>query len=213
MTILSAQKLAIGYGKHTVLHSFSATLAVGQLVALIGRNGTGKTTLLRTLAGLQKPHSGEVWLQGLPIQSYSAQARAQLLAYVSTERLTLEYFTVLEVLQTGRHPHTNWYNQLSSGEHDLVQAVAKQLDIVHLLPKTLHHLSDGERQKVMIARALVQDTPLLLLDEPTAHLDWQARREVFELLRSINKTTQKTMLIATHELDLAEMIADATWRV
>ena len=186
--------LTIGYhlgrkGEKVVARGLSATLAGGQLTCLLGRNGSGKSTLLRTLAERWK---GEV-------------------AVVLTDRVDVKNMTVEEVVGLGRTPYTNFWGMLSAEDKAVVAQSMQQVGIGALARRDFSTLSDGERQKVMIAKALAQQTPLVLLDEPTAFLDYPSKVETLLLLRRIGREAQKTIFLSTHDLELALQVADRLW--
>jgi iron complex transport system ATP-binding protein len=217
MSILSTQNLSIGYskkGKTDMIQSgLDLQLRAGELVCLIGPNGTGKSTLLRTLSGLQKPLGGKTLIDGTDAIKLSLREKALLIALVLTDRVDIENATVYNIVSLGRHPHTSWWGNISEEEDACIREV---IEMVHLEHKTncfLSELSDGERQRAMIAKALAQDTPIILLDEPTAHLDLPNRVEIMLLLHKLAHKTQKAILLSTHELDLALQAADRIWLI
>ena len=212
---LSTHNLSIGYEKKTktniVQSNLNLELRFGELVCLIGPNGSGKSTLLRTLSGLQKALDGEVFFSGKDIEQLSQHERALTLAMVLTDRVDIENTTVEEIVRMGRQPHTSWWGNMSETDE---QKVREAIGLVHLQHKSTHNLnelSDGERQRVMIAKALAQDTPVIILDEPTAHLDLPNRVEIMLLLHRLAHTTGKAILLSTHELDMALQAADRIW--
>lgn len=186
-------------------------LLAGELVCLIGPNGAGKSTLLRTMAGLQPPLAGSPLLGGRPLSRLSARERAMGVAVVLTERLSAPDLRVRELVALGRAPYTGWGGGLQPEDEQAVDRALEQVQAQELAARKLHALSDGEYQRVMIARALAQDTPLLLLDEPTAHLDVLHRMEVLRLLRRIARQSGKAVVLSTHELQLALQAADLLW--
>ncbi len=215
MSILTTQNLSIGYLKkrktNVVQSDLNLVLKAGELVCLIGPNGSGKSTLLRTLVGLQKPLSGIASIDEKDISEISQQEKALLISLVLTDRVDVENATVKDIVSFGRHPYSNWWG--NTNEED-VAFVNEALEMVHLQNKTNHYLnelSDGERQRVMIAKALAQDTPIIMLDEPTAHLDLPNRVEIMLLLHKLAHKTGKAILLSTHELDLALQAADRIW--
>ena len=198
------ESLTIGYrrGRKTtmVAAKLSATLENGRLTCLLGRNGTGKSTLLRTLADLQKPLDGQI-----------SPEFHENCAIVLTEQPDLQNFTVEEVVGLGRTPHTNFWGTLREEDRAFVRHAMQQVDIAHFATADIASLSDGERQKVMIAKALAQQTEVILLDEPTAFLDFVSRREVFLLLHRLAHEQGKAILLSTHEIALADTFADTIW--
>ena len=214
-SILNTHNLTIGYSKKrnkiVVQSDLNLDLKAGELVCLIGQNGCGKSTLLRTLAGLQKPLHGKVLVDNQELEKIRIHEKARILALVLTEKVDIENATVADIVRMGRQPYSNWWGDLSNSD---VEIVRESIEMVHLGNKTnsqLNELSDGERQRVMIAKALAQDTPLILLDEPTAHLDLPNRVEIMLLLHKLAHTTGKSVIISTHELDMALQAADRIW--
>lgn len=191
---IQCSQLSIGYDKRVVQASLSFALYTGEMVCLLGRNGCGKSTLLRTLAGLQRPLVGELHI-GQP-------------AIVLTERLNLDNTTVREVVAMGRYPYTPLTGRLSEHDWAVVDAMMDRVGLTKLASHYFNALSDGEKQRVLIAKAMSQETDVILLDEPTAHLDIPNRICVMELLRQLAHEEGKTILISTHELELALRMAD-----
>lgn len=215
MSILTTQHLSIGYskkGKTNVIQSeLNLDLEAGELVCLIGPNGSGKSTLLRSLAGLQKSLSGNVRIKEKDLTKLSQHEKALQLALVLTDRVEIENATVYDVVSFGRHPHSGWWGNVSEEDE---QHILEAIQMVHLdgkMHQNINELSDGERQRAMIAKALAQDTPIIMLDEPTAHLDLPNRVEIMLLLHRLAHKTQKGILLSTHELDLALQAADRIW--
>jgi len=217
MSILTTQNLSIGYskkGKTDIIQSdLQLKLRAGELVCLIGPNGSGKSTLLRTLAGLQKPISGKTLIEGEEAAKLSQHEKALLISLVLTERVDIENATVYNIVSLGRHPHTPWWGNTSEKEDAFIHEVIEMVHLEHKTNSYLSELSDGERQRAMIAKALAQDTPIILLDEPTAHLDLPNRVEIMLLLHKLAHKTQKAILLSTHELDLALQAADKIWLI
>lgn len=211
--LLVAQNLSIGYGGRALLSSLSLSLRPGTFVCLIGANGTGKSTLLRTLAGLTKPLKGSVQLQGHHLFHLQPQERAKQISLVLTDRVDVDWLSVTEMVSLGRYPYTDWRGRLGLEDRRMVQQAIAAVGLSELSQKLMNHISDGERQKAMIARALVQQTPLMLLDEPTAYLDMQRRVELMQLLRSLAHNQHRTILLSTHDLDLALHSADQLWLI
>jgi iron complex transport system ATP-binding protein len=214
--LLTAESLTIGYrssGRATrpIAGPLALALRPGELVCLLGPNGAGKSTLMRTLAGLQPPLAGRLDLGGMPLADLGAGDRARQLSIVLTDRVEASGLTVLELVRLGRHPHTGWLGGLSPHDEAQVQAALAATGTQAFAPRPVGELSDGERQKVLLARALAQDTPVVLLDEPTAHLDLPNRVSLMRLLHRLARQTGKAILLSTHELDLALQAADRIW--
>jgi iron complex transport system ATP-binding protein len=215
MFILQTSSLTIGYTQHKtpviVQSDLNLMVRSGEMVCLIGPNGSGKSTLLRTLCGLQHPVGGQSFVKGVDIQKISNHERALLISLVLTDRIDVEHATVKAIVAMGRHPYSNWWGNVSEEDDEKVNEAIR---LVHLEGKAgslLTELSDGERQRVMIAKAFVQDTPIIILDEPTAHLDLPNRVEIMLLLHKLAHKTGKTIVISTHELDMALQAADRIW--
>ena len=186
-------------------------LRAGELVCLIGPNGSGKSTLLRTLTGLQKPLSGKTLIDGKEIIKLKQLEKALLIALVLTERIEIENATVYNLVSLGRHPHSNWWGNITDEEDAIIREAIEMVHLSHKIHQNINELSDGERQRAMIAKALAQDTPIIMLDEPTAHLDLPNRVEIMLLLHRLAHKTDKAILLSTHELDLALQAADRIW--
>lgn len=211
-TILAASDLNIGYpskGHHNIIaENLNLMLEKGRLISLVGANGIGKSTLLRTITGIQKALSGTVLLNGKDIFSYEPLALAQHLSLVLTEKLPPSNLTVFELVALGRQPYTNWLGKLSEEDLEKTNQAIALTHIEHLTHKRHHEISDGQLQIVLIARALAQDTPLIILDEPTTHLDLFHKVSVFKLLKKLSKETNKCILFSTHDIDLAIQLSD-----
>ena len=213
---LETRDLAIGYrrrGKRDVLlaRQLNLSLQPGKLVGLLGPNGVGKSTLLRTLAGMQKPLAGRVLLEGSDVSSLKPQDLARRLSIVLTATPQPSLMNSYGLVAMGRHPHTDWLGRLTDDDH---AAVAWALDAVNgadLAEEPIAELSDGQRQKLMIARALAQQSDIMLLDEPTAYLDLPRRIEIMGLLKRLAQTTGLAILVSTHDLDLALRNCDSLW--
>jgi len=212
MNILKTTNLNIGYkskkGVTTIAENLNLNLGQGKLITLIGANGIGKSTLLRTITGIQKPLSGEVYLSGKNILQYKPLELAQNLSLVLTEKLPPSNLSVFELVALGRQPYTNWVDKLSDDDVLKIKDAMQLTQIEHLASKKHFEISDGQLQKVLIARALAQDTPLIILDEPTTHLDLLHKVSLFKLLKKLTKETQKCILFSTHDIDLAIQLSD-----
>lgn len=203
------EALAIGYGnRHIVAKGISATIEQGKLTCLIGGNGMGKSTLLRTISGLLPKLGGHIWLADRDIGSLSAHERARTVSIVSTQRPDAEALTVHDLVGIGRSPYTNFWGKLTPKDETAVSRSLSQVGATPLTHRRMSSLSDGEAQKVMIARALAQETPIILLDEPTAFLDFGARIDTLRLLSRLAHDAGKTILMSTHDLELATELAD-----
>lgn len=215
MAILSTRNLSIGYAKkHTqyiVQSNLHLQLKAGELVCLIGPNGCGKSTLLRTISGLQKAIEGEVLMNGKELHQLSVARRARRIALVLTDRIDLDNATVYNIVAFGRHPYSNWWGGITPESEKLIRQSIEMVHLTHKIDACFNELSDGERQRVMIAKALAQDTPIVLLDEPTAHLDLPNRVEIMLLLHRLAHDTNKCIMLSTHELDMALQAADKIW--
>ncbi len=175
----------------------------GEPVAIIGDNGAGKSTLLRTLCHLQRPLSGRVLLGGADLAGVSAAERSRHIAYVSTEPILATYTTVYQLIALGRIPYSGWAGRLSAVDHRAIVLAMEQTGILDLGARSIDTLSDGQRQRVMIARGLCQSTDVLILDEPTAFLDNRNRRSIIELLHALSRDLGKVVIYSTHEVGLA----------
>lgn len=210
--IITTHDLSIGYRtkKETVVVAQNLNLELnrGKLISLIGANGIGKSTLLRTLTGIQKPISGNALLNNRNIADHTSLQLAQQLSLVLTERLPPSNLTVFELVALGRQPYTNWIGTLTDDDILKVNEAIELTQISHLAHKRHFEISDGQLQKVLIARALAQDTPLIILDEPTTHLDLLHKISLFKLLKKLTSETQKCILFSTHDIDLAIQLSD-----
>jgi iron complex transport system ATP-binding protein len=207
---LSLHDLSVGYAstnsRNILFENLNLSLTAGQLVCFMGPNGSGKSTLIRTLAGLHPPLTGTI-KTGDRLEGINPSA----ISVVLTDKIQSVNLTAYEVVAFGRYPYLNWRVNLSWQDEEVIERAIRQINIGHLRNKKLYELSDGQLQMVMIARALAQDTPVILLDEPTAHLDLNNRVEIMKFLRQLSRTTNKAILISTHELDLALQTADLIW--
>lgn len=215
--IISAQNLSIGYPKSrsrntSVLYKdMSFNLYAGELTCLLGSNGAGKSTLLRTLTGLQLPLGGDVLLKAKNILRYSEQELSTLLGLVLTDKTVVGGLTVSELVGLGRYPYTGFFGRLTKEDHHIIEKAMHDVCILHKKDSYVAELSDGERQKVMIAKALAQECPIIILDEPTAFLDIVNRIEIMNLLHLIASQHNKTILLSTHDIELALTLADRLW--
>ncbi len=201
--MIRLEDINVGYGSRTLLEGASATFERGTLTALLGRNGAGKSTLLRAVAALGKVESGVIRLCGDDIRTLDAEQIARRISFVTTDKVRIPNLTCEDVVALGRAPYTNWIGRMQDIDHEIVAKALAAVGISEFACKTMDAMSDGECQRVMIARALAQQTPVILLDEPTAFLDLPTRHEVCALLRRLAHTEGKTILFSTHDLDIA----------
>lgn len=213
--ILEGQHVSIGYRqkKHDILvhRDLNFRLYQGELTCLLGANGSGKSTLLRTLSAVQPSLSGDIFLLDKPLNRYAERERSRTIGVVLTERTQTGGLTVWELVALGRQPHTGFFGRLNATDKGLIDYAIEAVGISRLAHSYMAELSDGERQKAFIAKALVQECPLILLDEPTAFLDVVSRIEIMTLLRRLAKEEQKAILLSTHDIDQALLLADRLW--
>lgn len=209
------RKLTTGYpGKGSakiVAKDIDATISSGELTCLLGANGVGKSTLLRTLSAFQPPIGGEIEIMGKKLTEYTDKQLATVIGVVLTEKCSLRNMTVEELVGMGRSPYTGFWGNLGKEDKKIVENAIAMMRIEDLKYRMMHTLSDGERQKVMIAKALAQETPVIFLDEPTAFLDFPSKVEIMQLLHHLSRSTNKTIFLSTHDLELALQIADKIW--
>ena len=207
--------LDIGYrtkqSTRTVAHDINATIRSGELTCLLGQNGIGKSTLLRTLSAFQPKLAGTISINGTDLDTYSERQLAKTIGVVLTERPDVQQMTVEEMVAMGRSPYTGFWGRLTADDHRIVGESIALVGIEALSARLVSTLSDGERQKVMIAKALAQQTPVIFLDEPTAFLDYPSKVEMLLLLRRISREARKTIFLSTHDLELALQVADTLW--
>jgi iron complex transport system ATP-binding protein len=214
--VIETSGLAIGYlqkgKKPEVVHpSLQLQLHTGQLTSLLGLNGAGKSTLLRTICGFQPALGGQIRINGRPLSTYSQGELSRTIGVVLTEKTNAGGITTQELVSLGRHPYTGFFGRLRAKDRRIVAESLKAVDMAHLSTRYLSELSDGERQKAMIAKALAQQCPVIVLDEPTAFLDVTSRIETMSLLHRLTSEQGKTILLSTHDLDLALQMSDCLW--
>ena len=210
--ILETKDLTIGFGKNKtikiVVENINLRLQAGQLIALIGSNGAGKSTLLRTLARVQNPLGGLVFVENRDVNEFSNLEIAQKISLVLTEKLPESNLTVYDIIALGRQPYTNWVGKLSAVDLVAIEAAIACTEIEHLRDKKHFEISDGQLQIVLIARALAQETPIIILDEPTTHLDLPHKISLFRLLKKLAVESGKCIVFSTHDIELAIEMAD-----
>lgn len=209
---LETKDLTIGYRQKRqekiIASELNLQIPQGKLVALLGKNGIGKSTFLRTISKVQEPLRGHIYLHQKELSTYSHLELSKTLSLVLTERLPVSQLTVFELIALGRQPYTNWIDKLTPEDIEKVHWAMEQTEVSPLQHNYFYELSDGQLQRVLIARALAQDTEVIMLDEPTAHLDIHHTFKVFSLLKKLVATTHKTILISTHEVNLAIQLSD-----
>jgi iron complex transport system ATP-binding protein len=210
---LEVNDLQIGYrdknSHRSLTPPLNFALPPDSLTAVVGINGAGKSTLLRTLSGMHPALCGQVFIQGTPIDRMTPLDRAQRLSVVLTEPIASKNLTVTELVSLGRHPYTNWIGQLSEADLNRVSYALEKMELESIKRQACHSISDGQLQRALIGRALSQDTALMLLDEPTTHLDLYHKVKILKLLKEVAHTAHKTILFSTHEIDLAIQLCDS----
>jgi len=210
-TAIKLSNLTIGYSKDSGLVSnIACSIGEGEMVALVGRNGSGKSTLIKTLSGLLPPLEGNYQFRDKSYRELSAIVRARTISYVAASSIHAPNLNVFEIVSLGRHPYTNWMGGLAEKDLEIINRVINWVGLKGYKTKRFTQLSDGEKQRVMIARALAQDTPIVLFDEPTAFLDLPNKFELIQLLATL-KSRKKTILFSTHDLETAWLWADKFW--
>lgn len=208
--MLILHDVTTGYGKKVIAQHLNANLLRGELVALLGPNGCGKSTLLRTMAALQPALSGTVSYEGKALTAYSQRELAQRISIVLTQRIEAEALTVEDVVKMGRTPYATLFSR-STDEDETIQEAMARTQTEAFRHRMISTLSDGERQRVFIAKSLAQQTPLILLDEPTAFLDFQTKVKTLRLLQQLAHSEQKAILLSTHDVELALHFCDQLW--
>lgn len=213
--ILQAHNLNIGYknGKQQsiIAQNLNCEIFEGEMLCLLGPNGSGKSTFIRTIAGLQPALSGSIFIRNRHIDEKNAAQLAKNMSVVLTDTVQMPNTTVWDIVSYGRHPHTNWLGMLSETDRAIITDAIEKVGLSEFHNRNLTTLSDGEKQRAMIAKALAQDTDFIILDEPTAHLDLPNRIAIMKLLKDLAHSTRKSILLSTHELDLALQVADRIW--
>lgn len=211
--VLRTIGLEIGYKGHALMPPIDAALHEGEAVALVGANGSGKTTLFKTLTGNLKPINGKVELCGKPLAEYTPNERAKRFSLVLTEKPDDLFLRVFDIVAAGRYPHSGLMAKLHDEDYNMIQEKLQIIGIEPLIDRDFVSLSDGEKQKVMIAKALVQDTPIIYMDEPTAFLDYPSKVELMLLIDRLAKEEHKTILYSSHDLELLMKHASTMWVV
>ncbi len=207
--MLSYHHIISGYDRPLLQEAFSGTLEKGRLVALLGRNGCGKTTLIHTTVGFVAPLEGQIRIDNRPVGTLSIKERAKLMSIVGTKAVQSPYMCVYDLIALGRYPYLSFMGRLQDKDRVFIEEIVQVLGIEHLQYKRISSCSDGEQQLVQLARALAQDTPIILLDEATAHLDFVNKVKIFERLQALAKNQGKLILMSTHDLHIALRYADS----
>lgn len=201
--MIALENLTLGFKSRTLIKDVSVTFSSGELIALIGRNGAGKSTLLKTIIGQQTPQDGDILVNGESIRSISAEKLSRTVSFVSTERTRIANLTCEDLVSIGRSPYTNWIGKMQKEDMDIVYKSLEAVGMSSYAKRSCDTLSDGENQKIMIARALAQTTPVIILDEPTAFLDIPTRFDLCRLLRRLAHEEHKCIIFSTHDTDSA----------
>ena len=207
--MIKLNDITLSFGSRTLIERASAHFECGRMTALLGRNGTGKSTLLRAIASLGEVQGGAIEIGGRELSELSNADLARMVAFVNTERVSVEAMTAYDLVAVGRSPYTDWSGRLRSSDHEVIERSIRIAGVEHLADRYVDTLSDGECQRVMIAKALAQDTPAILLDEPTSYLDMPNRYELCTLLGRLAHDEGKCVLFSTHELDIALTLSDS----
>lgn len=214
---LEINELEIGYKyrrkSNIVLSKINLTTRRGEFICLLGKNGSGKSTFLRTLAGMQKELNGSILLNRQPLSNFGNREKAKKIAVVLTERLQIGAMRGYDIVEFGRYPHTGWVGKLTPTDHEKVKQCLEDVDATHLANREINQLSDGERQRLIIARALAQEPELMLLDEPSSFLDAPGKIELAILLRDLAYKRNITVIAATHDLDISLRTSDRIWLI
>jgi len=209
--LLSVVDLGIGFPERLIIPSINASVFSGELVSVIGHNGTGKSTLLGTLAGIRKKLAGEIRINGKDTSVMSRKEFASMVGYVSTEQVNAPDMKVYDLVALGRFAYTNWMGSITGEDKKIIFDSIEKVGLSRLMYRNIGELSDGEKQRAMIARVLAQDTSLLIMDEPTAFLDLRNRYEIIHLLQSLAVSGKKTIILSTHDLQSALGESDKIW--
>ena len=207
--MIQLSNISLAFGERTLIEGATTRFECGEMVALLGRNGTGKSTLLRAIAKLGEVAQGEIMVDGKAISEIDIRTFARLVAFVNTERVDIDSMRAYDLVAIGRSPYTDWMGRLTNEDRAIIERAMQITGVDKLADRMVETLSDGECQRVMIARALAQDTPVILLDEPTAFLDLPNRYELCTLLGRLAHDEGKLIVFSTHELDIALTLADS----
>ncbi len=214
---INIQDLLIGYGSGSnscaILAPISATVSKGELICLIGENGKGKSTLIKTISNNLKPISGKISILSKDISKYNSRELASCISLVLADRISIGMISVYDLVAFGRYPFTNWLAKINQRDQQIINESLEDCGITHLSQRFFSNLSDGEKQKVLIARAIAQQTPIIILDEPLNHLDLINKAEIFSLLKRLCTDKGKAIILSTHQIDLALQASDKIWLI
>lgn len=213
MEVLRTKDLLVGYKDVSILPPINVALNEGDLIALIGPNGAGKSTLFKTLTAHIKPVSGNIELMGKELSSYSPKEKARLIGLVLTSRPDDMFLKVYDVVASGRSPYTNFFGKIEKEDENAIHESLEIVGIKHLIDRYFDTLSDGEKQKIMIAKTIAQNTPVIFMDEPTAFIDYPSKIELFSLMKTLTKERKKTIIFSSHDLELLLRYTDDLWTI
>ncbi|MDA8596094.1 ABC transporter ATP-binding protein [Flavobacteriaceae bacterium] len=205
------KNLQVGYGKKSIGPNLNLEIPQGKFIVILGRNGIGKSSLIRTLAGVQSAIGGSIELNNQNLSELTVRTRAKQIGLVLTNKVPMTQYTVRDFVAMGRYPYTNWLNKLNKEDIDIIDKSLAQIGALELANRQISKLSDGEQQKVQIAKVLAQSCSFILLDEPTAHLDMHHKIQLFNLLKEQVINENKTIIMASHEVNLSLQLADDLW--
>lgn len=206
--MIQLKNFSIGFGERILLKNISTDFPQGKLTALIGSNGSGKSTLMKAICGINENYSGEILIDNDDIKNLTRNKLASLISYVNTQRPRIANLKCYDVVALGRSPYTNWHGKISKKDKEIIESSIAMVGMENYSQRYFNNLSDGECQKIMIARAIAQDTKIIILDEPTSFLDLPTRFELASLLKRLTVEKNKTILFSTHELDIALKFSD-----
>lgn len=206
--MIQIKEFSIGFGKRKLLENISTSFAEGKLTAIIGRNGAGKSTMMKAICNLNKDYDGEILIDNEKISNIPPNKLATKIAYVNTQRPRMANLKCKDIIALGRTPYTGWYGNLTDKDNEIIEKSLELVGMSDYKDRAFNSLSDGESQKIMIARAIAQDTEIIILDEPTSFLDLPTRYELVRLLKKLANEEGKTVIYSTHELDLAIELSD-----
>ena len=209
--MINIESLSIGYKKHTIINNINLEANVGNLICIIGSNGTGKTTFLNTIAGIIPALSGKIFYNNQDFTNISLIEKSKLISYVSSRQEYLSNFNVFDLVSLGRSPYTNIFDKKSNSDKEIIDNAIVEFHLEDIKHKLLYKISDGERQRAMICRAIVQETPVILLDEPTSFLDYHAKRELLINLSQLAHQKNKCIIFSCHDIELALKFSDIIW--